>query len=183
MRKTVGNRAQFPIAFGHCTFGQNDPMPATKPEAYTWKISPFESLTLMELHDVLRLRMDIFVVEQNCAYPEIDGKDPMCHHCLGKNSHGALVAVARIAPAGVIYSEASIGRVVVDEAHRGKEIGRRLMQESMAYCREVLQAPSVKIAAQLYLEKFYQSLGFETISEVYPWDGIDHVDMRWTKAV
>lgn len=154
-------------------------MESTSSETIIWKTVPFEDLSLIELHDMLRLRVDIFVVEQNCPYPEIDGHDPVCFHCLGHDPMGRLVATARIAPAGVIYEEVSIGRVVVSESHRGLDLGRKLMEASMAFCRERLAARSIKIAAQLYLEKFYQRLGFDTISAVYPWDGIDHIDMRW----
>jgi ElaA protein len=143
-----------------------------------WSVKSFEELAKMELHDLLQLRVDIFIVEQDCPYPEIDGKDPLCFHVLGKTEADKIVAVARIAPAGVIYQETSIGRVVTDKGLRGQGIGSELMKKSIEYCRENLEGNTIKIAAQKYLEKFYSDLGFKTISEVYMWDGIEHIDMR-----
>ncbi len=149
--------------------------------ALTYSILPFSKLSVMQLHDLLRLRVDIFVVEQQCPYPEIDGKDPECFHLLGSNVNGELLAAARIAPPGLIYNQASVGRVVVRQDARGHRHGRELMEEAMAFCQNELKSNSIKLAAQHYLEKFYQSLGFVTISDIYPWDGIDHVDMIWEK--
>jgi len=145
-----------------------------------WEIKKFEELSLIELHDLLRIRVDIFVVEQNCAYAEIDGKDSQCLHVLGKTAQGELMATARIAPAEIIYSEWSVGRVVVKEEYRRFKLGKELMNVSIDFCKKEGSAESIKIAAQLYLKKFYSELGFEQISEVYPWDGIDHIDMRLT---
>ena len=147
-----------------------------------WEIKKFEDLALMELHDLLSVRLDIFVVEQDCPYSEIDGMDPKCIHVLGKTKGGEIIATARIAPAGAIYSEWSIGRVVVKKEYRKFKLGNELMEVSIDYCLDVASAKTIKIAAQLYLKKFYSKLGFEQISEVYPWDGIDHIDMRLTIA-
>lgn len=154
-------------------------MPSSSSETIVLKTIAFDSLSVRELHDVLKLRVDIFVVEQNCAYHEIDGKDPLCYHCLGINPAGEVVAAARIAPEGVIYPQVSIGRVVVRDDCRGLGIGHALMHHCMEHCKAELVAKAIKIAAQHYLEKFYESLGFKTISAIYPWDGIDHVDMLW----
>lgn len=148
----------------------------------TWGIKCFEELTTTELHDLLKLRVDVFVVEQACAYPEIDGKDPLCIHVLGKNKTGEVVATARIAPAGVIYSEVSIGRVVVVESHRSFGFGKIIMKYAIDFCNDELHATSIKIAGQLHLKKFYSDLGFEQISDVYLWDGIEHIDMRYVKV-
>lgn len=142
-----------------------------------FKTVPFHDLSLNELHDLLKLRTDIFVVEQDCAYPEIDGNDPHCFHTLGKDGSGVIRAVARIVPAGVIGKELSIGRVTVDEEARGDGLGRRLMEEAMKFCAGKWGGEPIKVAAQLYLKKFYSELGFTPVSEVYPWDGIDHIDM------
>ncbi len=150
-----------------------------KPHIF-WEIKALDELTLLELHDLLRVRLDIFVVEQNCPYSEIDGMDPLCTHVIGKTEAGELIATARIAPAGTIYSECSIGRVVVKEEFRQFKIGKELMDISIDYCESTMKVKTIKIAAQLYLKKFYSSLGFEQISDVYPWDGIDHIDMRLT---
>ena len=141
------------------------------------RVLPFSGLTLLELHEVLKIRVDVFVVEQQCAYPEIDGLDPRCLHAVATDMRGRVIGTARIAPAGVIYSEWSIGRVAVSEGHRGKGLGRNIMEATIDYCM-TLPAGSIKIAAQTYLEKFYTGLGFNVIGEPYLWDGIAHVDMR-----
>lgn len=150
-----------------------------KPQVH-WETKAFDELTLMELHDLLRIRLDIFVVEQNCPYSEIDGMDPQCIHVIGETAKGEMIATARIAPAGTIYSEWSIGRVVVKADFRQFKIGKDLMRVCIDYCEKIAKVKTIKIAAQLYLKKFYSSLGFEQISDVYPWDGIDHIDMRLT---
>lgn len=129
---------------------------------------------------MLKVRVDVFVVEQECAYPEIDGKDTLCVHILGKDSSGKTLATARIAPAGLIYSEVSIGRVAVDKSLRGTGVGKIVMEHAMAFCKTELRAKTIKIAGQLYLKKFYSDFGFEQISEVYLWDGIEHIDMRFS---
>lgn len=148
----------------------------------TWEIKSFEELSTTELHDLLHLRVDVFVVEQTCPYPEIDGKDPMCIHVLGKDKTGEVIATARIAPAGVIYPEVSIGRVAIREALRSFGLGKVIMKHSIDYCNDELAAASIKIAGQLHLKKFYSDLGFVQISEVYLWDGIEHIDMRYTRV-
>jgi len=150
-----------------------------KPQVH-WEIKSFDELTLLEFHDLLRIRLDIFVVEQNCPYSEIDGMDPLCFHAVGKTEDGAIIATARIAPAGTVYKEWSIGRVVVKADFRQFKIGKDLMDVCIEYCEKIVKVKTIKIAAQLYLKKFYSSLGFEQISDVYPWDGIDHIDMRLT---
>lgn len=142
-----------------------------------FKTVPFQELSLNELHDLLKLRTDIFVVEQDCAYPEIDGNDPKCFHTLGTDSGGVLRAVARIVPAGVIGKELSIGRVVVEASARGRGSGRQLMEEAISFCESKWGTATIKVAAQLYLKKFYEDLGFVPVGDVYPWDGIDHIDM------
>jgi len=147
-------------------------------KSLSWSVKSFEALSKKELHDLLQLRVNIFVVEQDCPYPEIDGKDPECYHVMGKSQDDSMIAVARIAPAGIIYDEISIGRVVTRKSFRRKGLGVALMQHSILFCKENLEGKSIKIAAQKYLEKFYSDLGFKTISDVYLWDGIEHVDMR-----
>ncbi len=144
----------------------------------TWRIKRFDDLSLMELHDLLRVRLDIFVVEQGCPYSEIDGKDPECIHVLGTTSDNELIATARIVPAGVIYDEWSIGRVVVKKEYRKFKIGKELMEISIDHCIKEHEAKTIKIAAQEYLKGFYEDLKFEQISGRYMWDGIEHIDMR-----
>ncbi|MEI4314818.1 GNAT family N-acetyltransferase [Streptococcus suis] len=142
----------------------------------------FDQLSLQELYSILTLRVDVFVVEQACPYPEVDGKDPNCLHLLGMDN-GELVAYLRILPAGLSYDEVSIGRVVIKPSHRGKGLGRPMMEQAIAYITTEWKESQIKIGAQAYLEKFYSSLGFEPVSEVYLEDDIPHLDMLYTKPV
>lgn len=119
-----------------------------------WEIKAFDQLSLQELYGILTLRTNVFVVEQACAYPEVDGKDPNCLHLLGKDD-GELVAYLRILPAGLSYDEVSIGRVVIKPSHRGKGLGRPMMEQAIHYITNKWKESQIKIGAQAYLEKFY----------------------------
>ena len=147
-----------------------------------WEIKAFDQLSLQELYTILTLRTNIFVVEQACPYPEVDGKDPNCLHLLG-TINGELVAYLRILPAGLRYDKVSIGRVVIKPSHRGKGLGRLMMEQAIHYITNEWKESQIKIGAQAYLEKFYQSLGFEPVSEVYLEDDIPHLDMLYSKPV
>lgn len=147
-----------------------------------WEIKAFDQLSLQELYTMLTLRTNVFVVEQACPYPEVDGKDPNCLHLLG-TINGELVAYLRILPAGLIYDEVSIGRVVIKPSHRGKGLGRLMMEQAIHCITNEWKESQIKIGAQAYLEKFYQSLGFEPVSEVYLEDDIPHLDMLYSKPV
>ena len=147
-----------------------------------WEIKAFDQLSLQELYTILTLRTNVFVVEQACPYPEVDGKDPNCLHLLG-TINGELVAYLRILPAGLRYDEVSIGRVVINPSHRGKGLGRLMMEQAIHCITNEWKESQIKIGAQAYLEKFYQSLGFEPVSEVYLEDDIPHLDMLYTKPV
>ncbi|BCV55558.1 MAG: GNAT family N-acetyltransferase [Shewanella algae] len=144
-----------------------------------WQLLPFAELTLDTLYELMKLRVDIFVVEQNCPYPELDEKDRAAGamHLLGRSSSGELLAYARLLPAGVSYSQVSIGRVAVAAKARGGGRARQLMLEAIGGCHKLWPAEDIKIGAQEYLRAFYQSLGFEVVSEVYLEDGIPHLDM------
>lgn len=147
-----------------------------------WEIKAFDQLSLQELYGILTLRTNVFVVEQACPYPEVDGKDPNCLHLLG-TINGELVAYLRILPAGLRYDEVSIGRVVIKPSHRGKGLGRLMMEQAIHCITNEWKESQIKIGAQAYLEKFYQSLGFEPVSEVYLEDDIPHLDMLYSKPV
>ncbi|MGC6553191.1 GNAT family N-acetyltransferase [Streptococcus sp. VTCC 12905] len=147
-----------------------------------WEIKAFDQLSLQELYTILTMRTNVFVVEQACPYPELDGKDPNCLHLLG-TINGELVAYLRILPAGLRYDEVSIGRVVVKPSHRGKGLGRLMMEQAIHCITNEWKESQIKIGAQAYLEKFYQSLGFEPVSEVYLEDDIPHLDMLYSKPV
>ncbi|HFI0237767.1 TPA: GNAT family N-acetyltransferase [Streptococcus suis] len=147
-----------------------------------WEIKAFDQLSLQELYSILTLRTDVFVVEQGCPYPEVDGKDPNCLHLLGTDG-GELVAYLRILPAGLSYDEVSIGRVVIKSSHRGKGLGRPMMEQAIHFITNEWKESQIKIGAQAHLEKFYGSLGFEPVSEVYLEDNIPHLDMLYSKPV
>lgn len=141
-----------------------------------FSIKTFDELSPRELYDVLQLRSEVFVVEQQCIYLDADGKDPESLHVLGYiGSH--LVACCRILPAGLSYNGyCSIGRVATQLEHRGKNYGRALMEEAIRFCLKQYTEP-IKISAQAYLEKFYTGLGFKTVSATYLEDDIPHVAM------
>lgn len=149
----------------------------------SWTCKPFADLTLTELYAVLRLRSEIFVVEQNCPYLDMDGLDEASFHLLGRTDAGELAAYTRLMPKGLSYPDyASIGRVVVAPAHRSGGLGQELMRESLAHCNRLFGAGPIKIGAQQYLERFYQGLGFEQCGPDYDEDGIPHIPMRRSKA-
>lgn len=152
-------------------------MPETGRHGLQWRELPFGALRPIELHDLLRLRVDIFVVEQRCAYAEIDGQDPSALHILGQDAAGSLVAYARILPPGA-DGRPHIGRVVVERRHRGSGIGRELMDRAIRACTGRYATLPIVVQAQADLLGFYRSLGFVPISEQYLWDGIPHVDME-----
>lgn len=138
----------------------------------------FDKLTLKELYDSMVLRQEIFVVEQNCAFLDADGKDQEAYHCFGYDAAGKLHAYTRLLDKGMAYPEyASIGRVVTSAASRGGGWGRALMEYSIAQLYEKFGQQPIKIGAQEYLKKFYESLGFVQCGEGYLEDGIPHIPM------
>ncbi len=142
----------------------------------TWIIKPFVELTLQELYDALELRQKVFVVEQNCPYIDADGKDQKAYHLLGYEN-GKLVAYARITHPGVMFKEVSIGRIISDTNERGKGYGKEVTELALQKVKQIYGEVPVRIAAQSYLVKFYESFGFQICSEQYDWDGIPHHDM------
>ena len=146
----------------------------------SWNIKKFEELTNIELYNLLKERTKVFVVEQNCPYLEVDGKDPFSYH-LYKEEEGEIVAYLRVVPAGVSYQEASIGRVFVKKEYRGQGIAGELLSRGLDYIQNELKETSIKIQAQDYLRKFYSSFGFQPVSETYLEDNIPHVDMLLKK--
>lgn len=144
-----------------------------------WSLKPFNSLDVEEVYAILQLRSAVFVVEQNCVFQDMDGKDKYCLHLSGYQD-GSLIAYTRIVPPGISYSQPSIGRVVVKQSERHTGLGTLLMQKSIDHCHALFGNTDIKIGAQLYLKSFYGRLGFLQTSEVYDEDGIDHIEM--TKA-
>jgi len=142
-----------------------------------WKIKPFENLSPNELYEIMRLRSAIFVVEQNCVYLDLDGKDKVALHLFGE-FEGKIVAYSRLFKPGISFDNASIGRVVVDANYRDKKFGHDLMREAIAGIMTHFGESKITIGAQLYLQKFYESHGFVQTSEMYLEDDIPHIEMK-----
>ena len=141
-----------------------------------WTIKQFNELSATEVYEILKLRSIVFVVEQNCVFLDMDDKDQQCYHLMGRVDD-ILYAYTRIVPPGVIYEEASIGRVVNAPQARGSGLGRLLMNKSIEQVHLLYGHQPIRIGAQLYLKKFYESFGFVQVSEIYDEDGIDHIKM------
>ncbi|MES2429757.1 MAG: GNAT family N-acetyltransferase [Bacteroidota bacterium] len=141
-----------------------------------WLYKSFTELSPFELYEVLKLRNEVFVLEQNCVYQDADGKDKDSWHLMGWDQT-SLVAYCRIIPPGNAFDEASIGRVVSSPLYRRTGSGRQLMKIAIEKTLSQFNCQSVRIGAQLYLKDFYTSLGFEQASEIYLEDGIKHIEM------
>lgn len=141
-----------------------------------WTIKKFDDLSVQELYTILRLRSEVFVVEQNCVFQDMDNKDQLSYHLMGWDD-GVLIAYTRLIPPGIAYELCSIGRVITSQAARGSGIGKLLMEKSIEEAHRLFGNTSIKIGAQLYLKEFYNSLGFKQSSDIYLEDGIDHIEM------
>ena len=141
-----------------------------------WTLKKFEDLTPYELYAILRLRTEVFVVEQNCVFQDMDNKDQPAYHLMGWENN-TLIAYTRLIPPHLSYAEPSIGRVVTSASARGSGIGRKLMEKSIEEIIRLYGKTPIKLGAQLYLKKFYESLGFMQSGDIYDEDGIDHIEM------
>lgn len=142
---------------------------------------PFDQLTPKELYAIMALRQEVFVVEQNCPYLDADGKDLYAWHLSGLDAGNNLLAYTRLLPEGISYEGyTSIGRVVSAPAARGTGAGRAVMRQSIDMCRHLFGPLPIKIGAQTYLLRFYESLGFRSTGEEYLEDGIPHTKMVLT---
>ena len=141
-----------------------------------WSLKKFHELTLDELYAILQLRSKVFIVEQNCIYNDVDGKDQLAWH-LAVTENGKLIAYTRILPPGVVYTGPAIGRVVILSSQRGSGLGRELMIRSIEHCENLFGPTSITLSAQAYLKKFYESLGFFATGDEYLDDGIPHIEM------
>lgn len=138
-----------------------------------WNLLTFKELTTKQLYEILQVRQQVFIVEQNCFYVDCDEKDFKCLHlCVRDNDK--LVAYLRIAPPGIIYKEVSIGRVLTGAEIRATGLGKELMKKALEIITEKFPSHSIKIMAQSYLIKFYEGFGFKKISESFMEDGIPH---------
>lgn len=142
----------------------------------SWQLKSFDSLTPHELYAALRLRSEVFVVEQSCIFLDMDNKDQLSWHLMGWEENN-LVAYTRLVPPGVSYPEPSIGRVVTSSSARSTGLGRILMIKSIENITHLYGKIPIRIGAQFHLKKFYESLGFIQSSDIYDEDGIDHIEM------
>ena len=143
-----------------------------------WKLKRFETLELKELYEILRVRSEVFVVEQTCIYQDVDLKDFHAFHLFGEKD-GEICAYLRILDHGISYPEVSIGRVLTKETVRHQGYAREMMEYAIDYIRKTLNETCIRISAQKYLQEFYESLGFCACSEVYLEDDIPHIEMVW----
>jgi ElaA protein len=145
-----------------------------------WQWCSFNELSNADLYALLQARQDVFLLEQQCLYPDFDGLDQGAHHLLAwVTVDGArqLGAYLRVLAPGAKYTEMSLGRVLTARPARGSGIGRALLARGIAHAEALYPGHRIRIGAQQYLEKFYAGFGFETISAPYDEDGIEHIDM------
>lgn len=141
-----------------------------------WSVKHYRELDTDELYQLLRLRSEVFVVEQACVFLDMDNKDQVCHHVMGW-SGTMLAGYSRIVPPGISYVESSIGRIVSSPSGRRLGIGRELVRESIRALYSLHGKRDIRIGAQYYLKGFYESFGFLQAGEIYPEDGINHIEM------
>ncbi|MCL7928847.1 GNAT family N-acetyltransferase [Halomonas llamarensis] len=144
------------------------------PLRFSW--SRLESLSTLYFYEMVKARESVFVVEQQCAYQEVDEMDLHSWH-LFVSMEGEMAAYVRVVDPGVKYSQPSIGRVMTLAKFRRRKVGRALMTEAIRFTEQTFPGMGIKISAQVYLSAFYQSLGFKAVSEPYDEDGIRHIDM------
>ncbi|HHZ96069.1 MAG TPA: GNAT family N-acetyltransferase [Flavobacteriales bacterium] len=159
------------------------PAPINISESFQFFCKPWDELSRDELHALIRLRIDVFVVEQNCPYPDLDGKDLRSHHVYAIKrgddiaSGTSASATIRICAPGVSYDDPSLGRVVTSTTCRGQGLGISIMNLAIAECNKLYPGHGIRISAQCYLEKFYSDLGFVSTGETYLEDDIPHIQM------
>lgn len=139
----------------------------------------YQELSKEELYALLSLRSEVFIVEQHCAFQDLDYMDQHSWHVIGTDSDGTIAAHSRLIPEGKLYTECSIGRVCIRFSERHTGLGRKLMHYSMEQCRWLFGEQAIKIMAQEYLQGFYESFGFKQTSEPFLEDGILHIYMHW----
>ena len=142
-------------------------------------VHPYSTLSLDHFHDIIALRIKIFVIEQDCPYQDLDGKDKLAHHLFYTNNEDEVIAATRILPQNISYAEVSIGRVVVDERCRGTGLGHLIMEESMNFVQAEFGQVDVRLSAQKHLENYYGKHGFRSTGKEYLEDGIPHVEMLY----
>ena len=146
--------------------------------AVEWTLSAFDALSVHHLYELLRLRTEVFVVEQNCVFQDLDGADAQAMHLMGRRD-GQLLAYARCFPAGIKFAEASIGRIVTSQRVRGSGLGHLLIEQALAAVATQWGRQPVRIGAQTRLKNFYAGHGFADVGIAYLEDGIEHLEMIW----
>ena len=142
----------------------------------SWILKPFAELTPYELYNILQLRNEVFIVEQNCPYQDMDNKDLKSWHLMGIKEN-KLMAYSRLLAPGISYSESSIGRIVSSPSVRKTGMGKKLVEESIKQIKNLFKTDTIRIGAQLYLKTFYESYGFVQDGEIYLEDNIPHIIM------
>ena len=143
-----------------------------------WKLKKYDDLTINELYDILKLRSEVFVVEQNCPYQDLDDNDKYAYH-LFLEHEGLIIAVLRILPEKVSYDETAIGRVIVKKSYRNHGIARKMMIKAIDFITGDLGKNKIRLSGQAYLTEFYTDLGFKKVSEEYLEDGIPHFEFLY----
>ena len=141
-----------------------------------WEFNDFSELTLETLYDIMRLRQEVFILEQNCPYLDADGKDIHSYHLLGYVD-SELVAYLRLVKPGISYDELSFGRILTSKKIRGNGVGKILMEEGIKQSKIIYGNIPNRISAQKYLKKFYNEFGFKETNKEYLEDGIPHIEM------
>lgn len=136
----------------------------------------FNAIPISDFHDIISLRMEVFGIEQQALYNDLDGYDKDSFHLIVRDKN-EIIGTARILPPGLKYSEVSFGRLVVKKEHRNKGIAKKIMKEILFFCHEYYPNINIKISAMKYLEQFYTNYGFKQISKTYLDCGIEHIDM------
>lgn len=149
-------------------------------ESFTWQCLHFRDLSAQSIYKILQARQIVFVVEQNCVYLDADSVDTQCHHLIVWSEYSAqsvIAAYLRIVPPGIKYEEPSLGRIITTPEFRGKGLGKKIVQNGITTLLSFYPSSPIRIAAQHYLENFYQAFGFQAVSPVYLEDNIPHIDM------
>ena len=148
----------------------------TKNKGINWNFKHFSELSTLEWYALAKIRMEVFIIEQNCHYLDLDNRDLDAYHIFATENN-EVIAYARLLAKGISYPEVSIGRVLVDEKARGRKLGHELMEKTMTFSASVYGLNNIKISAQEHLTHFYETHGFKVVTEMYLEDDIPHVGM------
>ena len=145
-----------------------------------WKFKKFDELTTNELYEILKLRAEVFVVEQDCPYQDLDDKDKCAYHLFIEDEDGStVIAVLRILPENIAYEDMAIGRLIVKKSHRGQGLSKVMMQKAINFIIDDLGKKRIKLSGQAYLREFYEYLSFKRVSDIYLEDRIDHYEFLY----